>query len=258
MNKPELTYARPVSWDELEELQREFQGRIMYLAGGDYHPKAKDNLAVLVDLQELELDLVEFSGDGITLGGLTNLQQLGNALESEDLLEAISIEAGANLRNSLSLTNYLKSSNGRSSVQICLNAMEAEYRLSGNENCQPHSAALRTLLDDDFIEEIRLSNPISLAFASVGRSPKDQPVVAVAASKRSGTRIHVACGGAETMLAEFDLHYGEDDGEVTIRHLFKDINDEWAGAEYRQEVAAVLLSRCLQKLWRDSTIKEEA
>ena len=62
MNKPELTYARPVSWDELEELQREFQGRIMYLAGGDYHPKAKDNLAVLVDLQELELDLVEFFG----------------------------------------------------------------------------------------------------------------------------------------------------------------------------------------------------
>ena len=257
MNKPELTYARPVSWDELEELQREFHGRIMYLAGGDYHPKAKDNLAVLVDLQELELDLVEFSGDGITLGGLTNLQQLGNALESEDLLEAISIEAGANLRNSLSLTNYVKSSNGRSSVQICLNAMEAEYRLSGNETCQTHSAVLRTLLGDDFIEEIRLSNPISLAFASVGRSPKDQPVVAVAASKRSGTRIHVACGGAETMLAEFDLYYGEDDGEVTIRHLFKDINDEWAGAEYRQDVAAVLLSRCLQKLWRDSNIKEE-
>ena len=42
-----------------------------------------------------------------------------------------------------------------------------------------------------------------------------------------------------------------------IFHLFKDINDEWAGAEYRQDVAAVLLSRCLQKLWRDSTIKEE-
>lgn len=258
MNKPELTYARPVSWDELEELQREFRGQIMYLAAGDYHPKAKDNVSVLVDLQELELDLVEFSGDGITLGGLTNLKQLGDALESEDLLEAISVEAGANLRNSLSLTNYVKSSHGRSSVQICLNAMEAEYRLSGKDGYQLHSVNFKNMLTDDFIEEIRLSNPISLAFAAVGRSPKDQPVVAVAASKRSDTRIHVACGGAETMWAEFDLYYGEDDGEAMIRQLFKDINDEWAGAEYRQEVAAVLLSRCLQKLWRDSNKKEEA
>lgn len=258
MNKPELTYARPVSWDELEELQREFQGQIMYLAGGDYHPKAKDNVSVLVDLQELELDLVEISGEGITLGGLINLQELGEVLESEDLQEAISIEAGANLRNSLSLTNYVKSSNGRSSVQICLNAMEAEYRLSGKEAYQPHSATLKTLLADDFIEEIRLSNPISLAFASVGRSPKDLPVVAVAASKRSDDRIHVACGGAETMWAEFDLENGEDDGQTTIQQFFKEIDDEWAGAEYRQEIAAILLSRCLQKLWRDTNTKEEA
>jgi len=60
------------------------------------------------------------------------------------------------------------------------------------------------------------------------------------------------------MWAEFDLYFGEDDGETMIRQLYRDINDEWAGAEYRQEVAAVLLSRCLQKLWRDSYLKEEA
>ena len=60
------------------------------------------------------------------------------------------------------------------------------------------------------------------------------------------------------MLAEFDLYYGEEDGEATIRNLYKDCNDEWAGAEYRQDVATVLLSRCLQKLWRDSHTKEAA
>ncbi len=258
MTKAELTYARPVTWDELEGLQQEFQGQIMYLAGGDYHPKANDPVSILIDLQELDLDQVGFAEDVIMLGGLINLQQLGDALESKDLQEAISIEAGANLRNSLSLTNYVKSSNGRSVVQICLNAMEAEYLLAGEETAQAHSAALKSKLTNDFIEEIRISTPISLAFASVGRSPKDQPVVAVAVSRRSADRIHVACGGAEEMWAEFDLHPSDDDGETMIRELFKVINDPWAGAKYRQDIAAVLLSRCLQKLVQDSNLKEES
>lgn len=258
MNKPELTYARPVNWDELEELQKEFKGEIMYLAGGDYHPKAKDGISILVDLQELDLGLVECSEDGITLGGLVTLRELGDVIESQDLLEAISIEAGLNLRNSLSLTNYVKSSHGRSSVQICLNAMETEYHIAGEAEFQKYSPALQALLPDNFIEAIRVTNPISLAFASAARSPKDQPVVAVAASKRSDSRIHVACGGSVGLLAEFDLFTGEDDGASTIRMIYKDVNDEWAGAEYRQEVATVLLSRCLQKLWREANTKEEA
>ena len=258
MTKAELNYARPISWGELEILQMEFQGQIMYLAGGDYHPKVKDNVAILIDLQELDLDQAGYTEDGITLGGLINLKQLGDTLELPDLQEAISIEAGANLRNSLSLTNYVKSSTGRSVVQICLNAMEAEYSLAREEITQAHSAALKAILAEDFIEEILIPSPISLAFASVGRSPKDQPVVAVAASRRSDDRIHVACGGSEEMWAEFDLHPGEDEGENKIRRLYQDINDGWAGAEYRQEVAAVLLSRCLQKLGTDSNTEEES
>lgn len=257
MTKPELNYARPVSWDELEDLQKEFPGQIMYLAGGDYHPKVKDGVSILIDLQELDLDQVGFAADALNVGGLINLQQLGDALESADLKDAISIEAGANLRNSLSLNNYVKSSNGRSSVQICLNAMEAKYRLAGEENARPHSADLKAKLADDFLEEIRIPHPISLAFDSVGRSPKDQPIVAVAASKRSDDQIHVACGGSEAMWAEFDLKPG-DDGESIIQDLFKNVSDEWAGSEYRQEVAAVLLSRCLLKLGQDSNTKEES
>lgn len=258
MSKPELTYARPLSWGELEELQREYQSQIMYLANGDYHPKTREGKSILVDLQDLELDQAELSEDGITLGGLVNLHQLGVTLESAEMEEAISIEAGVNLRNSLSLTNYVKASHGRSAVQLCLNALEAEYHVFGDAEFQRYSPALKAELGDSFIEEVKIANPVSLAFASAARSPKDQPVVAVAASKRSESRIHVACGGAEAMLAEFDLYYGEEDGEATIRNLYKDCNDEWAGAEYRQDVAAVLLSRCLQKLWRDSHTKEAA
>ena len=258
MTKSELTYARPVTWDELEYLQKEFPGQIMYLSGGDYHPKVKDGISILIDLQELELDQVEFVDNATTLGGLVNLLQLGAALESADMHEAISIEAGVNLRNSLSLTNYVKSSNGRSVVQLCLNALEAEYRLAGEEDVEKFSPALQTKLADGFIEEIRINEPVSLAFVCVARSPKDQPVVAVAASKRSDDRIHVACGGSEAMWAELDFNPGNDTGESTIRNIFKDVNDKWAGAEYRQEVAAVLLSRCLHKLGQDSDTKEES
>lgn len=166
-----------------------------------------------------------------------NLRQLGDILESAEMEEAISIEAGVNLRNSLSLTNYVKSSHGRSVVQLCLNALEAEYHVFGDGELKRYSPALKAELGDRFIEEVRIANPVSLAFASAARSPKDQPVVAVAASKRSESRIHVACGGSQAMMAEFDIYYGEEDGEATIRNLYKDCDDEWAGAEYRQEVA---------------------
>lgn len=258
MNKQEIAYARPINWGELTDLQNEFADQIMYLAGGEYHPKLSEKAAILIDLQDLDLDQIEFSDEKISLGGLVNLRQLGDALESADLREAISIEAGVNLRNSLSLTNYVKHSNGRSSLQLCLNAMEANYRLNGQEESERFSPQLRVRLADGFIEEMTIKYPVSLAFAAVGRSPKDQPVVAVAASKRSDGRIHIACGGMEGMLAEFDLYYGDDDGENTIRHLYKDGEDGWAGAEYRQEVAAILLSRCLQKLQREANAREEA
>ncbi len=257
MNKSELTYARPVTWDELEDLQKEFLGQIMYLIGGDYHPKVKDGTSILIDLQELELDQVEFVDNAIVLGGSVTLQQLEDALGSADLCEAISIEAGVNLRNSLSLTNYVRASHGRSAVQLCLNALETEYQLSGNVEVEKYSPTLKTKLADSFIEAIRITDPVSLAFVSVARSPKDQPVVAVAASKRSDDRIHLACGGSEAMWAEFDLNSSEDDGQATIRQIYKNISDKWAGAEYRQDVAAVLLSRCLQKLAKDSSMKEE-
>lgn len=258
MNKSELTYARPVTWDELEDLQKEFPGQMMYLTGGDYHPKVKDGTSILIDLQELELDQVEFVDNAIVLGGSVTLQQLEDALGSADLREAISIEAGVNLRNSLSLTNYVRASHGRSAVQLCLNALETEYQLSGNVDAEKYSPSFKTKLADSFIEAIRITDPVSLAFVSVARSPKDQPVVAVAASKRSDDRIHVACGGSEAMWAEFDLNSSEDDGEATIRQIFKNISDKWAGAEYRQDVAAILLSRCLQKLAKDSFMKEES
>lgn len=258
MNENDLTYARPMTWDELNDLQKDYSGRIMYLAGGDYHPKVREGAAILIDLQDLELDQVICIDNMTLFGGLVSLQQLGDALDSADLQEAISIEAGINLRNSLSLTNYVKSSNGRSSVQLCLNALEASYRLVGEDNPETFSLDLKKKLSESFIEEMQIQNPVSLAFAAVGRSPKDQPVVAVAASKRSDSRIHVACGGLEGMWAEFDIFYGDDDGETTIRNLYRGAEDAWAGAEYRQEAAAVLLSRCLQKLWKETNSKEEA
>ena len=60
------------------------------------------------------------------------------------------------------------------------------------------------------------------------------------------------------MWAEFDLFSGNDDGETTIRDFYKEVTDKWAGASYRQDVAAILLSRCLHKLVQDPNAKEES
>jgi CO/xanthine dehydrogenase FAD-binding subunit len=74
--------------------------------------------------------------------------------------------------------------------------------------------------------------------------------VCVAAVKRADASIHVAAGGLVELLEEFDLTELDDDGKDYISWLFREAEDAWASAEYRQNLSQVLLARVLQKLER--------
>jgi CO/xanthine dehydrogenase FAD-binding subunit len=248
MTEKKMQYKRPASLAEALLLKQEFGDHAKFLFGGNFQPKLEENLEVLIDLQDSGLDEVEWNESGLRVGGLTTLKSLEENLGLADFGEALSIEFGLNVRNSLSLSNFLAHTNGRSPVLCCLLALGAKVL----ELNQPNLVSLF-----DYVTSNRQNRPViemqlpaqnQLAFDSVGRSPKDLPIVCVAVGSANDGEINVAVGGTVEIKPGFKMLNLDDDGQDGIIALLAGAEDEWASAEYRQEVGGVLLSRTLQKL----------
>jgi len=115
MKNEMVAYFRPKAISELEEILSRVQGEVNFLSGGDYNFASLDQSAPLVDLQSLGLDQIISDGNTVEIGALATLEQIKEAFQGWDSLqEALSIEAGLNVRNSLSLANFLRTADGRS------------------------------------------------------------------------------------------------------------------------------------------------
>jgi CO/xanthine dehydrogenase FAD-binding subunit len=87
-----------------------------------------------------------------------------------------------------------------------------------------------------------------LAYEYVARSPADLPIVCAAVAQWPSGRTRLALGGfgPAPLLA---LDGPESAGiEEAARSACSQASDEWASAEYRQEMAAALAKRCLSGL----------
>ncbi len=251
MNESELLYFRPKTMIELEKLMKNYEGRYLFLTGGDYNTKGYQVEDVLIDLQDLSLDLIEEQDQLVEIGGLVPLDKLfkDDSIWA-DFREALSIEGGWNIRNGLSVDNFLRVANGRSPLLICLRALDIEVLV------QPE-IGLITLDDylaseynvrDYFIERIRLTKPKSVAYEQVARTPKDLPIVCVAVVQDLDGSVIVTVGGHEDLLGGLVITGDEPIDPKKIRELFDDTDDEWASGAYRQDVAEILFIRCLEKL----------
>jgi len=77
MRNETTVYFRPQTLTELDEILSKFQGKVNFLAGGDYNFANLDETAPLVDLQNLKFDQIVTKGQTIEIGGLATLQQMG-------------------------------------------------------------------------------------------------------------------------------------------------------------------------------------
>lgn len=247
MTEKNLQYIRPASLDEALTLKEQFGEKAQFLLGGDFQPKLREGLEVLIDLQEAGMEEAFCDEEGLKIGGLVTLKTLEECLGLPDFSEALSIEFGLNVRNSLSLSNFLAHTSGRSPVLTCLLALDASLVLLKNQEVVSLMSFLNEKSLDKQVVEVIIPEPMNLAFESVGRSPKDLPIVCVAAAKLADGVINIAVGGTEKVKPGFRLS-DTDDGQAEIGTVLVDSDDDWASAEYRQEVGAVLLSRALQKL----------
>jgi len=247
-NERKIQYVRPASEDEVLRLHKEHPGQIKFLAGGTFKPRLEEDKSFLVDLQDAGLDQVEVNEDGINIGGLITLKELEDAINSSEFRKAVSMEYGLNVRNTRSLSNFLAQANGRSPILCCLLGMQPLVFSLNKPEGQRLIEYLRGPSAGDVVLRLTIPEFQKLTFEAVGRSPKDLPIVCVAATKRSDNMIEVTYGGTVDIQEGFTLSDLDDDGAEQILRAFELAGDPWATAEYRQSVAPVLLSRVLQKL----------
>jgi probable selenate reductase FAD-binding subunit len=253
-------YHRPKTVAEALELL----DRGVPLAGGTELIPHRDEIAAVIDLQELGLDYFEARDEIIAIGATVKLQAM---IEAEELLpsalrEACRSEASLNLRSMATLGGTIMSADGRSPVVTVLLAMDAQVIIEPGRVAVSLEEFLGQRDRDDFhglITEIRLKLPEILRYEQVSRTPADRPLVCVAVAKfvsdgaEKWYRVVLGGVGSSPILvreAEASLSGGEDiDNAADAAHrAYTSAGDSWASGEYRAHVAGVLVRRLAMEI----------
>lgn len=247
-----LEYHRPQTLEEALLLLQRPQPLTLPMGGGTVLNKPSDDDFAVVDLQALELDGMELRGNIFEVGSATKLQVFMDAQATPNGLKAaIRHEAAYNLRHMASVAGTLVAADGRSPFATAMLALDANLVwLPGEE---------RTSLADMFfargqasrgklISKVEIPINMKLAYEYVARTPADQPIVCAALASWPSGRTRLALGGfGKAPVLAMD---GPEAGglEAAAASAYADAGDEWASAEYRQEIAGVLAKRCLAGL----------
>lgn len=253
-------YKRPTSLEEA--LQLLTLPNAHPIGGGTVISKRKDEPIVGVDLQALGLDQIRKVGEKLEIGATATLTQLhevvttprsapvGSVVNFAALRAAIELETPLNLRNMGTVAGTLVACGGRSPFATALLALDARLIIAGRDagtrSFGDFLPMRGTLPHGSLITRIEIPLNARFAFESVARTPKDSPIVCAALAQWPSGRTRLALGGfgAAPVLA---LDGNEPGGvEEAARNAFAEAGDEWATAEYRREIAAVLAKRCLE------------
>jgi carbon-monoxide dehydrogenase medium subunit len=175
-----------------------------------------------------------------------------DAFVSPALTEACRGEAAWNLRNMATLGGTMVAATGRSPVAAALLALGAEVHGLPVDRWSTVEAFLSTRGTDSgfrLLTRFRWPTTTTLRFARVGRSPMDAPIVLVALGRAADSALRVVLGGwgpcpVRVPDAEQALASGDIPGAArAAAHAYATAGDAWASAEYRAEVAAVLVRR---------------
>jgi CO/xanthine dehydrogenase FAD-binding subunit len=230
------------------------------LAGGTILSHSTENFAA-VDLQSLELDKIRKSGDHLEIGATVRLQSLLESTQVPKALKsALKLELPLNLRNMGSVTGTLILSDGRSpfaTVMVALDAKISFSVLSAPHSIISHTSSLSNfllsrpdLLPGKIITTIKIPLAPQLAFETVARTPDDKPIVCVALARWPSGRCRLVLGGwghSPTVALDGTEPSIDTNGiALAVHNAAHDATDQWASAEYRSDVAAVLANRCME------------
>jgi CO/xanthine dehydrogenase FAD-binding subunit len=239
------TYHRPQTLDEALALLN--QSNTFPLGGGTLLSQPTVDSVSVVDLQHLGLDSLRVKGNDLEIGATCTLQAL---YESEHcpaaLKTALKLEAPLNIRNSATVAGTLVSSDGRSPFAAALLAMDAKVTVVSGQSSVVGIGEFLPLRPSGLITLITIPLNVKFAFEFTSKTPADKPIVAAALAQWNSGRTRLVLGGygKSPMLA---MDGTEAEGlDSAARNAYHEANDDWASAEYRMDVAAVLAKRCLE------------
>jgi CO/xanthine dehydrogenase FAD-binding subunit len=248
-----IEYHRPQTLDEALELLRRKSPPTYPLGGGTVLNQASSEQFAVVDLQALGLDKIRKVGEKLEIGASTTLSLL---LESPHvhpaLALALQIEVPLNLRNMATVAGALVACDGRSPFTMAMLALDARMTVISNQSSVTSLGDFlpirKEFLPGKLITKIEIPLNVELAFERVARTPDDSPIICAALVRWPSGRTRLALGGwgkAPALALDGNQPGGE---EVAARNAFAEAGDEWASAEYRSEMASVLVGRCLETL----------
>jgi CO/xanthine dehydrogenase FAD-binding subunit len=255
-----LEYHRPTTIAEALDLLRRSDPVTIPLAGGsDLNRQSQPPVAV-VDLQALGLNKIERKGNALDVEAMVTLQALLDYGVKQAvalplaLLKSVEHEATFNKRQVATLVGTLMSAGGRSPFTTVMMALDASLTLMPEKKAidlgdilpfrsreTPPSERLRGRL----VTKLSFPLNVHLAYEYVARTPADRPIVCAALACWSSGRTRLALGGfgkAPTLAMDGT---GPEGLVEAAQSAYNQAGDEWASAEYRQEMAGVLAKRCL-------------
>lgn len=240
-------YHRPQTLEETLELLK--QPDTLPLGGGTVlnSPKYKEREISVVDLQALDLNHIRQTGYILEIGATATLQQLlEDAHTPAALVQAIRQEATLNIRNAATAAGTLVACDGRSAFATMMLAFDAKLTITGDSTSTVSLTDYWALRPGGLITRIDIPLNVKSAYQQVARTPADLPIVAAGLAQWSSGRTRLALGGyGKTPMLAMDGT--EADGlESAASNAFHEAADQWAGAEYRSDVAATLARRCLE------------
>jgi CO/xanthine dehydrogenase FAD-binding subunit len=252
-------YFRPETLEEAVALLQDKEQNLKPLGGGTFLSRQHRTKFGVVDLQNIGLDQIEQRSGKTILGAAAKMHALAAHPNIQpEIKRAVEIDASENIRNMASMAGWLVSCDGRSVLSTVLLALDADLTWA------PEGKSVR--LGDWFpirkqeqpgvlITHIEWHAQTKVVFEYAARSPKDRPILIVAAAQWSSGRTRIALGGfgAEPIIAMDGPESGG--AELASRDAYADAGDQWASAAYRQDVAAKLALRCLERL--DATDESE-
>jgi CO/xanthine dehydrogenase FAD-binding subunit len=247
-----VEYHRPQNLDAAVQLLQRPAPRTVPLGGGTIVNQHRQGELAVVDLQALKLNQVEFEGNTVKLGATVTLAKL---IEIEGLpagiAQAARKEVSNNLRQMATLAGSLVSADGRSPLATAFLALDAQLTWLPGEievylgNWMPvREFSAPGLL----IESIQIPTHVRLVLESVARTPGDKPVVCAAVASWPSGRTRVALGGYGKMPILVMDGTESEGGEAAARAAYSQAEDAWASASFRQDIAGVLVARCLSGL----------
>ena len=242
-------YHRPQTLEEALKLLSAPNTRP--LGGGTVLTHPGDESFAVVDLQALSLDKVHKSGNHLEIGATVTLQTLLESAHSPAALKtAIELEAPLNLRTMGTLAGALVTCDGRSPFAVVMLALDARLTVEGEQSIVYGLGDLLPVRQDflkgKLITKIEIPLQTKLSFETVARSPADKPIVCTALAQWPSSRTRLVIGGwgiAPVLAMDGSEASGIEDAARNAAH---DAADQWASAEYRSDIAAVLAKRCLE------------